>query len=329
MHSQNDRCKKYISEIESVSREKGTELTSNLKDDIIRSFIIFGSSPSEYFLFNFPDRTLKERDEFITDAHRTQVQKKIIGLDLFKNELIDKYKFYLLNSKFFKRDCVLVSQQNGEDIFREFLKHHNEAFLKLNAGSFGLNAHSYTNHDEDGIKEEFKYLELDKGAEWIVEELVVQDERMAVWNSSSVNTVRIPSFISNDKQEVRIFRPFIRTGRAGAMVDNAGAGGIFAVIDEVSGKIITDGADESFNRYICHPDSKIIYRDWQIPEWNKLIELVEKAHKSMPHHKYIAYDFALTPKGWVMIEGNWGQYVCQQTATQTGAKRRFLELMKM
>lgn len=47
----------------------------------------------------------------------------------------------------------------------------------------------------------------------------------------------------------------------------------------------------------------------------------------MPQHKYIAYDFALTKDGWVMIEGNWGQYICQQTATQSGAKKKFKELI--
>lgn len=71
----------------------------------------------------------------------------------------------------------------------------------------------------------------------------------------------------------------------------------------------------------------IDYIGWQVPRWNELLRLTETAHRQMPQHKYIAYDFALTKNGWVMIEGNWGQYICQQTATQSGAKKKFRELI--
>jgi len=181
---------------------------------------------------------------------------------------------------------------------------------------------SYKNDNQ--LLEEFQKI-LNTHHEWIAEEFINQDERMACWNMSSVNTIRIPSYLT--PEGFSIFRPFIRTGRAGSYVDNAGVGGVFATIDESTGEIITDGADESGNFYLCHPDSNIVYKGWKVPCWDELLTIVKKAHQRMPGHKYIAYDFALTSSGWIMVEGNWGQYMCQQTSTRLGQKEGFLRVM--
>jgi hypothetical protein len=326
LSSSNPRCKEYLAQISDACKQNNLQENKSLRNDILMSFIMTGSSPVEYFLYEFQTKSWEERDEFLTDAYRTQLQKKVIGLNLFKTDLINKYNFYSKNKEFFKRKCIKVSAKTTYEEFEAFVKEQGSVFMKLNAGSFGYNAHKQAFIGGGKLKTAFNDLHLDTGAEWIAEGLVVQDDRMSVWNSSSVNTIRIPSFLVNGHSVV--FRPFIRTGRAGAVVDNAGAGGIFAVIDEESGKIITDGADESYNRYPVHPDCGIAYKGWQVPMWKELLAIVDKAHQTMPNHKYIAYDFALTKDGWVMIEGNWGQYVCQQTATKVGAKKKFKELIQ-
>ena len=95
----------------------------------------------------------------------------------------------------------------------------------------------------------------------------------------------------------------------------------------MTGTIITDGKDEKNNIYVSHPDSGVVYKGWQVPRWTELILLVEKLHKTMSKHKYVAWDFALTNEGWVLIEGNWGQFVCQQSCMGRGFKKDFLELI--
>lgn len=66
--------------------------------------------------------------------------------------------------------------------------------------------------------------------------------------------------------------------------------------------------------------------DFQIPEWHELLQIAEKAHSKMKGHKYIAWEFAYTPNGWVLIEGNWGQFL-SQFATGKGLRKRFEKLM--
>ena len=159
---------------------------------------------------------------------------------------------------------------------------------------------------------------------WVVEELVVQHPETAVWNESSVNTVRVPSF--RTPEGVYILQPFFRTGRKGSIVDNAGQGGVFAVFDPETGVITTDGVNEFGGRYPTHPDSGIRFKGWQIPYWKELKSLVAEVHQSLPeHHRYVGFDFALNKDGqWVLIEGNWGQMVGQM-AELKGIRRQFIE----
>jgi hypothetical protein len=42
----------------------------------------------------------------------------------------------------------------------------------------------------------------------------------------------------------------------------------------------------------------------------------------MLNHVYIGWDFTLTEKGWVLIEGNWGQFVGQYIDKE-GIKKQF------
>lgn len=302
----------------------GEACTNRIKKDIVDSFVLYGISPHEYFLFKFKERSRKERDSFLSDAYRIQLLKKVIGLDLFKNELINKYGFYCKQKEYFHRTVMKVGKQTKVSEFIDFVQKEKTVFVKENAGSFGHNARKIKEQDGQKLKSIFSELVSDE-SEWIVEGYIEQDKRMACWNESSVNTIRIPSFLFDN--DTMILVPFIRTGRYGAEVDNAGAGGIFASIDEKTGTIISDGADESGNFYQCHPDSNIKYKGWQVPAWDSLLTMSKEAHRKMKQHKYLAYDFALTPKGWVMVEGNWGQYVCQQTSTQKGYKEQFVKLL--
>lgn len=75
-HSSNSFCRKYINSIDEVCWENNFEPTLKIKKDIIESFIVFSASLNEYFLFNFNRKNDKEKDEFLTDASRTQLQKK-------------------------------------------------------------------------------------------------------------------------------------------------------------------------------------------------------------------------------------------------------------
>ena len=111
------------------------------------------------------------------------------------------------------------------------------------------------------------------------------------------------------------------------IVDNAGSGGIISNVDSNTGLIYTDGFDENGKSYKCHPDSGLNFKGWQIPLWKELIETVKSVHMAMSDHIYVGWDFALTDNGWVLIEGNWGQFL-NQYVDKVGRKEEFLKYMK-
>lgn len=117
-------------------------------------------------------------------------------------------------------------------------------------------------------------------------------------------------------------KPFLRSGRSGSIVDNANRGGIFSVIDEQTGKLCTNGFDLYGKEYAMHPDSGIQFMGWQVPEWESFVEFIRTVHSTVPDYPYIGWDCALSENGWVLIEGNWGQFD-SETADREGIKRKF------
>lgn len=168
-------------------------------------------------------------------------------------------------------------------------------------------------------------LNIVKWGVWIFEDLIKQSKEMSLWNQSSVNTVRMPCILSNGK--FYVLNPFLRTGRKGQVIDNAGGGGVFACIDEATGIITTEGIDERNIRYTHHPDSGIQFIGWRVPKYKELLTLAETIFRTcLPEHKYIGFDFALTDYGWVLIEGNWGQFVGQYVSRE-GIHNKFLQYL--
>lgn len=319
-----DEINCIIEKIASILNVSNTSLIRDVKNDMIDCYVKYGATPQEYFLFGFRNASNKQKKKLLTNKSKDILMIKKVGLSSYHRDLRDKYKFYQIFETYFLRDVCKVDDSCDKQKFSEFVIKHQKYIIKPIDGMCGQGAEiRKCCPNSDSIEEEFKYL-LRNGKGWIIEEIIDQDTAMAEWNKSSVNTVRIPSFINSEG--FHILKPFFRTGRSGQIVDNAACGGIFAVIDEKSGVIITDGFDELGEMYIIHPDSHLRYKGWVVPRWEELILLAKSVHEKLPNHSYIGWDFALTSKGWVLIEGDWGQFL-SEIADHEGIKDKFKRLI--
>lgn len=299
------------------------EKKNNLIKDVTRCYVQHLAKPQEYFLLDFINKTDKERSEWITDFIKDTYLKKYAKIERAK-ELQDKFFVYEKMKPYFKRDACMISGSKDKDSFLLFADKHNRFIAKPNKGSFGADTCVW---DISEKEPENVFNELIKGkTTWILEELIEQTTEMGQFNPSSVNSVRIPTFKTKNGYE--IFGTFMRMGRKGSVVDNAGAGGIFVRIDEGTGQIISDGYTEHGEVFVQHPDSLVTFKGFQIPRWVELRDLAIKCHEALPEHKYIGWDFALTDNGWVLLEGNWGQFLCQQVSGQKPLKKKFISLIK-
>lgn len=295
-----------------------------IRFDIRKSYARYRVNPFEYFLFGFDNnKDVSYRKSFVSDKVKDLVCLKVSGHNKFANELADKWKFYKLTSHYFNRDAMLLDKNTKKETFVDFALRNQSIFAKPLNASKGEGALAFEISNEAEASKAFDKM---REGRYIVEKRIMQHPEMARWNESSVNTVRVPAFLN--KEGFHLLPPFFRIGRKGAIVDNAGAGGVYANINPETGVIYTKGFDEHGNYYDVHPDTGLKFEGYQMPQWKELINLVEEVHrKCMPSHIYIGWDFALTENGWVLIEGNWGQLV-NQYVDKVGLKVQFMEYMK-
>lgn len=316
----NEVIEKYLTN----EQKANSHYVKKLIKDIKWCYALYGFTPRDYFLFNFhkENNTSKLRKTFVSDVYKDYVLFSKEGSDKYA-ELYDKYKFYERTKEFFKRPVIFVDKFTTEESFVEFALKVQHLFIKPNSDSYGRGAMIADIATKEDALILFAKI---KGCSWMVEERLRQSPEMAKWNSSSVNTVRLNTYLTN--KGFFVLAPFMRTGRKGSVVDNGGAGGIYATIDECSGTIVTDGMDEKGNSYVVHPDSHVPFKGEQIPKWTQLIAEAEAIHRNtMSHHVYISWDFAYTHNGWTVIEGNWGQFICQQSSSKKGFKEGFDKYM--
>lgn len=302
----------------------GNEQKESIKKDLKRCYLHYKISPTEYFLFNFQKLSPDVRETYLSDKFIYMTLGKAVGRKYHDEQLEDKYNFYQLTKNYFKRKAILVKSSNDREQFDDFALSAHNIIIKPNTSACGNGIDVVHVHSKDESELVFNRI-MQNGGQWIVEELIQQSDRMSSWNSTCVNTIRVSSFFG--EKGFHVLCPFIRTGRKGSVVDNGGQGGLYAAIDENSGEVITNGKDEMCNVYIEHPDSHVVYKGWKVPQWDELMSLTKEIHQLFPKHKYIGWDFAHTNNGWVLIEGNWGEFIAQQSTMERGYKKEFLEFI--
>jgi hypothetical protein len=320
--------KSYASYWEGAYGNHNRSFISNvrLRAKVKRAFIKDGFRPDEFSLYGLEFLSKRERNLFLSRQKKDQILISFYGSKWREilRVLKDKYVFYTYLKSFFKRDVTYIKSNEDRLSFLSFCALHHSIFAKLNRGNCGNGARSFSISNDEHANKVFD--ELIRSGEWIIEELIVQESTLSAFNSSSINTVRFPSFKKNGV--VECVYPCMRFGRVGSIVDNAGQGGVFVSIDQKTGEIISDAYDERGNVFILHPDSKVAFRGFRIPQWANLIELVKKAHLALPDDQvYVAFDFALSDKGWCIVEGNWGDWILQQVSLKKGFKNEFVSLL--
>lgn len=118
----------------------------------------------------------------------------------------------------------------------------------------------------------------------------------------SLNTFRIVTYILNGK--VYHFPVILRIGRGVAKVDNAHQGGIFIGVDD-NGSLKECGFTEFQDRFFEHPDSKIRFDGYCVPEVKQCILAAHEMQAKLPQTKLMSFDFIADENGIpVLIEIN-------------------------
>ncbi len=290
-----------------------SRLERAIKADMLRHLI----TPDEYFLYGFADKTEAEKDSFVGDMERTVLCSRMYNSNPVGFVYMDKMATYRHFSPFFKREVIEVTGEGDFEAYCAFADKHAKYMVKPSGSSRG-----------NGIRKE----EVGPGAEerrhafqrmlgtapCVVEELIDQGGEMAALHPQSVNTIRYATFY--DGESISIICCFVKIGRGSSVVDNGGAGGLLAAVDEETGKIITPGRTELGEVIDVHPDTGVGIVGYQIPAWEELKSMAAGLAKVLPEQKYVGWDLAWSgTKGWVLVEGNsGGQFVGPQISKREG-----------
>ncbi len=141
----------------------------------------------------------------------------------------------------------------------------------------------------------------------IIQRIIKQSDCLRRLNASSLNTIRISSLILNDGTLV-IPAAVMRMGANGSIVDNVSSGGIFVGVDIASGTLKGYGYSRmtgQYERFLAHPNSKVIFKNYKIQGFYKIIELIRNNARYLPKTRLLGWDFTLDSNNDpVMIEVN-------------------------
>ena len=165
---------------------------------------------------------------------------------------------------------------------------------------------------------------------FIIQEKIIPHSEMEKLNNNSVNTIRFVT-LRDRYDKARIFSGFIRLGTSNTNnVDNCAQGGLAIGINQ-------DGSLKKYGFYnieygtktMVHPDSKIEFESFKIPNYNIARDMAINAHDKYFYGLHsIGWDIAITEDGCSFLEGNdnWDTFVPQ--LCDRGLKNEWLNEIK-
>ena len=296
----------------------------------------FGNVERFYYTYGFDRKSMPRKqcvDEFIIneDAFLRKVDynnnhmrgnpKLIPGRVI----IADKFYFFLFCGDFgvttpkiyyYFRDGMVfyslkIKNTNNIKETSELFNFDFEGFAKPLGGQLGngafpikvINSRIFINDNEE-VSEE-KLLQSIAKTNYIIQEKIVQHPLMNKLCSTSLNTIRLQTVIT-ENEGIIAFGAGVRMGREGSYVDNWAKGGIFVGVDMNSGKLLKNGfIKPPYGTVVTqHPDNGLIFEDFEIPYFKEAVEMAKDLHSKLYRIHSVGWDIAITEEGPVFIEGN-------------------------
>lgn len=259
--------------------------------------------------------------DYITEAGRMTLLSHFNDKSAF-SLFADKYSVYSLFRDYYKRRLVRVSRSSDYEAFASFYNDCAPVFAKPLRGSCGNGAVIL----ESGDNTKALFETLSHGEGYVCEELIRQNGTVRDFNPDSVNTVRFTTVLKDEK--VIPFYPFFRMGRKGGITDNAGASGVMVPVDSETGRLGKVGRDENGRYFNRHPDSKIPFDGFLLPEWDNALNLMASLARTVPAARCVSFDIAYSANGWILVEANLrGQFIGQQLCCGKGLYTELVSLL--
>lgn len=204
------------------------------------------------------------------------------------------------------RDILDLTEASYEE-FENFLLKHSKFIAKPIASEAGNNI-KVVDFTKCNINYKDMYNYLVENKVYLLEEFITQEKSLNKIYSKAVSTIRAYTLRINDKIEV-VFDQVLRVGVNDAEINNSHA---------IMSQINDDGVlcSYPFSRMngrtpiidYKHPDTGVSLKNYKVPYFSRVKNLVIEAAKLIPEVNFIGWDVAVTDSGPVIIEGNGAPY---------------------
>lgn len=223
-----------------------------------------------------------------------------IGIDTPKNVL------YSANGKLY------VYETRKEITSRQLLDLGNQSLFckevdgECGRGIFKLDftdGRVFINGKEHSTDEAYKKLTLGR---YLAQGVILQHPLMVSLHPKSINSLRIVTVRSLKDGVIRVWPSILRIGTGTSIVDNTSQGGLCVGIDFENNHLKKWGFFKpQFGRKTDrHPDSGIIFSDFEIPFLREAQEQAVYFHSMLSGMQSVGWDIAIGENGPVFIEGN-------------------------
>lgn len=290
---------------------------------------LLGFMDFEYVMFRLRGKTFQEKCTYCSNAFRMEKVGKVN--DRLKGEIFDnKALTYELFKEYYHREAVSINSEEDYDLFLEYCAKHPTFVKKPLLGAMGSGVGLVRTDENTDLRALFQELREDMTF-FMCEDLIVCHPELKKFNPDSVNTVRMHTY--HDGRKTHILWPYIRIGRSGSFVDNAGSGGISVAIDVKTGLTFSDGFDEYGRNYPQHPDTEIVFKGNQIPDWEGALKLGQELSETLVERvdgiRFAGWDITYTQDNrWVVIEGNTFPQLVSQASYGRGCKAELAAVIK-
>ena len=200
-----------------------------------------------------------------------------------------------INNMWFNNKMDIISLKELEKI----IENEKQIVIKQATESSGGHGVYFIDKASSDIKKEFsKYIKNIK-PDLIIRKIIKQNRELSKLNSSSLNTIRILSFLEKNG-ETKIYSSIIRMGIGNSKVDNASSGGITCGINS-DGSLKNVAYKANGEKFLKHPTSGIHFNSIVIPKYNEMIELVKKTHPLLPMSRLISWDLAVDENNEIIL----------------------------
>lgn len=257
-----------------------------------------GSSAKDYYKFRLYELSPEEQRQYFTLgvfealSFKYNTDPEALRTLLFKGRFAKKYsdlfhRVWFRNIKLTYEEFLAKTENLDSLICKPLSSTQGKGIVKLTFSDYP---------DKKAVYDEIMSMK-----KVICEECIIQHPEIAAFNASSVNTIRVLTLVDNGKCH-HIYAGF-RMGR-GALVDNFHAGGIIASVDVATGITCMDAIDLEGVHYPVHPESQLPTLGFQIPNWDKVLEITENAALRLKGAGLVGWDVAVTAEGACLVEGN-------------------------